>query len=140
MLSASRLQVGEASIIDGRYLRAARTKIDRFTGGPVDQALYDEEPVYGGRLEVALTLRRPADGEVGLIVLVLKDLLTGMLPVGGTSAVGRGIAGGRAHLQFASGDTIEFDPAEACTRADADVLNTAVQAFAGAEPREEPVP
>jgi hypothetical protein len=62
-------------------------------------------------------LRNPRDGEVGLLLLVLKDLLTGQLPVGGTSSVGRGVLMG---LQMTIAGTgidepiqVHFDAAEA---------------------------
>jgi CRISPR/Cas system CSM-associated protein Csm3 (group 7 of RAMP superfamily) len=139
-LAASRLEVGEAAITGSRSLRPARTKIDRFTGGPVDQALYDEQPVYGGGVQLSLTIRQPRPGEAGLLLLVLKDLLTGLLPVGGAGAVGRGLLHGRAHLRFADGRTLLFDPETPLAPADADVVNAEVRAFAEAAIEEGAAP
>ena len=138
--AAARLEVGEAVITGGRLLRPSRTSIDRFTGGPVDQALYNEEPVYGGDMQVSLTIRGPREGEVGLLLLVLKDLLSGMLAVGGAGAVGRGLLHGRAHLRFVDGRTLLFDPAAALTEADAEIVNAAVRSFADAAVEEEAAP
>lgn len=79
-----------------------RVKIDRFTGGAYPQALFSEQPVFGTRdcptyVIVKVALRQPYDladdkfkAEVGLLLLVLKDLWTGDLPLGGEASVGRG--------------------------------------------------
>ena len=47
-----------------------------------------------------LSLRQPKPHEVGLLLLLLKDLWTGDLPIGGESGVGRGrLAGLRAEVR-----------------------------------------
>lgn len=76
----------------------SRVKIDRFTGGAFPQALFQEEPLFGDgetRVCIELELRAAKDAknfsrEVGLLLLVLKDLWTGDLPLGGEASVGRG--------------------------------------------------
>ena len=76
-----------------------RVKIDRFTGGAYPQALFSEQPLFGGpesEVHVQLELRSPQTAEIGLLLLVLKDLWTGDLPLGGESSVGRGRLAGRA--------------------------------------------
>ena len=70
-----------------------RVSIDRFTGGARDTALFNEQPVFGGedtRLKVNVSLVNPACHEIGLLLLLLKDLWTSDLPLGGESSVGRG--------------------------------------------------
>jgi len=103
-LTASRVAVQETEVKGVRPLVQTRVKIDRFTGGAYPTALFSEEPVFGGpesRVQVKLTLRNPEDHEVGLLLLLLKDLWTGDLPVGGESSVGRGrLRGIKAHLQW----------------------------------------
>lgn len=86
----SRLLVGEAVIDGGRTLVQSRVSIDRFTGGALDTALFSEAPQFGGDLRLQLELRQPADGEIGLLLLLLKDLWTGDLVIGGEGSVGRG--------------------------------------------------
>ncbi|MEP7342332.1 MAG: RAMP superfamily CRISPR-associated protein [Acidobacteriota bacterium] len=91
---ASRLHVTE-QVIDHveEELVQNRVSIDRFTGGALDTALFNEQPVFGGdgsSLTLTLTLREPKDKEIGLLLLLLKDLWTGDLPLGGESSVGRG--------------------------------------------------
>ena len=96
----SRLRVTEARLTRGTPQRQSRVAIDRFTQGVVDGALFDEQTQIGGDAQVQLELRNPEQGEVGLVLLVIKDLLSGMLPVGGTSSVGRGVITGTATVTF----------------------------------------
>ena len=70
-----------------------RIRIDRFTGGVLDNFLFNEAPVFGGPgsvVKLDVTLRDPSRAEIGLLLLVLKDLWTADLPVGGGASVGRG--------------------------------------------------
>lgn len=101
---ASRLRVGEARLEGSRPRQQTRVAIDRFTQGVVDTALFDEQTETGGRARVRLELRNAKEGEVGLMLLVLKDLLSGALPVGGTSSVGRGGLHGTATVTWYKGD------------------------------------
>jgi CRISPR/Cas system CSM-associated protein Csm3 (group 7 of RAMP superfamily) len=75
-----------------------RVKIDRFTGGAFESALFTEQPLVGkpdSEVKLHLTLRvphneTPKESELGLLLLLLKDLWTGDLPIGGESGIGRG--------------------------------------------------
>lgn len=91
---ASRVLVRETVVEGGRSdLVQTRVSIDRFTGGAREARLFSEQPLFGdGGTEVAISLQieRPEAHEVGLLLLLLKDLWTGDLPLGGESAVGRG--------------------------------------------------
>jgi CRISPR/Cas system CSM-associated protein Csm3 (group 7 of RAMP superfamily) len=97
--TASRVSIEEHLIEGGEIERwvQSRVSIDRFTGGALDTALFDQQPHFGGRVQVNLELRNPQEREIGLLLLVLKDLWTGDLPLGGESSVGRG----RLHGQTA---------------------------------------
>jgi CRISPR/Cas system CSM-associated protein Csm3 (group 7 of RAMP superfamily) len=89
---ASRIFV-EEHVIDGgeANLVQSRVSIDRFTGGARDMALFNEQPLWGeAQIKIKLRLIDPRDAEIGLLLLVLKDLWTGDLPLGGESSVGRG--------------------------------------------------
>jgi len=91
----------------------SRVKIDRFTGGSYPQALFTQQPLWvkpgGKQVHIHLELRHPqasteADfhAKIGLLLLALKDLWTGDLPLGGESSVGRGrLQGLEAVLQYA---------------------------------------
>ena len=90
---ASRLVVYEKVIKDATDLVQNRIAIDRFTGGAYHGALFDEQPIFGGdrtRVCIELELRNPENYEIGLLLLLLKDLWTSDLPVGGESSIGRG--------------------------------------------------
>lgn len=84
----------------------SRVSIDRFTGGAYAGALFSEQPAFPtaeSRATVEVELLAPADdaddqmfhAELGLLLLVLKDLWRGDLAVGGESGIGRGRLAGR---------------------------------------------
>lgn len=88
---ASRLTVSENLISNANFsLVQNRIKIDRFTGGVMHGALFNEQPVFSGDTEIKLQMRNPKDAEIGLLLLLLKDLWTEDLPIGGESSIGRG--------------------------------------------------
>jgi CRISPR/Cas system CSM-associated protein Csm3 (group 7 of RAMP superfamily) len=78
----------EASLVQNRI------RIDRFTSGASETALFSEQPIFSDgkeqAVEISLSLRNPEDYEIGLLLLALKDLWTGDLPLGGEASVGRG--------------------------------------------------
>jgi CRISPR/Cas system CSM-associated protein Csm3 (group 7 of RAMP superfamily) len=95
---ASRLIVQEKVIKNATDLVQNRIAIDRFTGGAYHGALFDEQPIFGGKntcVTIEIELRKPEKYEIGLLLLLLKDLWTQDLPVGGESSIGRGRLQGR---------------------------------------------
>jgi CRISPR/Cas system CSM-associated protein Csm3 (group 7 of RAMP superfamily) len=135
---ASRLHVGESFLEGGNASTQTRIAIDRFTQGVVDGALFDEEPHVGGRAVIRLELRNPLPGELGLLLLVVRDLLTGRLPVGGTSSVGRGFMTGTASVAFHAGssDVVSADlhPDREPSGPAAQEIDAAIASFAQAAP------
>ncbi|MGB5961445.1 MAG: RAMP superfamily CRISPR-associated protein [Coleofasciculaceae cyanobacterium] len=101
---ASRLIVSETEIKEVTELVQNRIAIDRFTGGAYHGALFDEQPIFGGDKTcvcIELELRNPKEYEIGLLLLLLKDLWTQDLPVGGESSIGRGrLQGKKATLTW----------------------------------------
>lgn len=90
---SSRLVVREKVIENPIELVQTRIAIDRFTGGALHGALFDAQPVFGSdetRVTLELKLRKPEKYQIGLMLLLLKDLWTGDLPIGGESSIGRG--------------------------------------------------
>ncbi|MGF2035606.1 MAG: RAMP superfamily CRISPR-associated protein [Nostoc sp. CmiVER01] len=90
---ASRLIVHESIIKETNDLVQTRIAIDRFTGGALHGALFQEQPIFANEkteLKLKIELRQPEKYEIGLLLLLLKDLWTGDLPVGSTSSIGRG--------------------------------------------------
>jgi len=107
-LKASRVWVKESVVENGRAdLVQNRVSIDRFTGGARETALFNEQPVFGlpeTKIVLEIQLVNPAPHEIGLLLLLLKDLWTGDLPLGGESSVGRGRLNGRwATLTYRNG-------------------------------------
>ncbi len=96
---ASRLITAECevrNVIDN--LVQNRIRVDRFTGGVIEGALFEEQPVFAKpetRLTLGIHVREPKDYEIGLLLLLLKDLWTGDLPLGGEIGIGRGRLRGR---------------------------------------------
>jgi CRISPR/Cas system CSM-associated protein Csm3 (group 7 of RAMP superfamily) len=134
-LEASRLRINESFVQDGERMRPSRVRIDRFTQGVVPGALFDEEPDYHGRVHLRMELRNPERGEVGLLVLLLKDLLTGEIAVGSTAAVGRGRFTGTATLRLEDGRRVSLQPGSSAGT----VVDELIEAF-WAEPALEADP
>ncbi len=91
--NSSRLIVSESIIDNCTELVQNRIAIDRFTGGAYHGALFEEQPIFSNdsaTVTLELELRQPDDAEIGLLLLLLKDLWTRDLPVGGESSIGRG--------------------------------------------------
>jgi CRISPR/Cas system CSM-associated protein Csm3 (group 7 of RAMP superfamily) len=87
-----------------------RIKIDRFTGGTIESALFDTMPLFSDFKEnvknISACVRDCKDYEAGLLLLVLKDLWTGDLAIGGEKNIGRGVFQGvNAFITF---DSEEF--------------------------------
>ncbi|MGQ9550761.1 MAG: RAMP superfamily CRISPR-associated protein [Roseiflexus sp.] len=90
---ASRLIVKETVIENPVHLVQNRIRIDRFTGSVHGTGLFNEQPVFGKNdtlVAIDLTLRNPEDAEIGLLLLLLKDLWTGDVSLGGEASIGRG--------------------------------------------------
>lgn len=108
-IKSSRLIVEETAIENAQFdLVQNRVAIDRFTGGAKDSALFNEQPVFGKNkgkdkthVHINLTVRNPKKRDIGLLLLILKDLWTGDLPLGGEVSVGRGrLAGNKANIFY----------------------------------------
>jgi CRISPR/Cas system CSM-associated protein Csm3 (group 7 of RAMP superfamily) len=108
---ASRLIVSETQVDGGALLVQNRIKIDRFTGGAYEAALFEEQPLFGSdaRIRLELSVLNPTHAETGLVLLLLKDLWTGDLPIGGESSIGRGRLRGISAQMTQMGNTWQFD-------------------------------
>ena len=103
-LFAGRLRIGEGLLHHGKYKVQSRVKIDRFTGGSIETALFDEAPFWpdanaDSHCEFKLVLDADLGKDRQLITLLLqtvKDLWLGDLPLGGETSHGRGVFEGRA--------------------------------------------
>ena len=73
----------------------SRNRIDRFTGGTVDTALFSTKPLWQkeevqAALRLCFGIRRAEAWEAGLALLLLKELWTGRTAIGGEKSIGRG--------------------------------------------------
>lgn len=93
--SASIVKIEESVIYNSKPLTQSRVKIDRFSGGAVNSALFNEKPEYKGQVQLIIKINKDESVDyqafIGLLILVLKDISNGILPVGGETAIGRGI-------------------------------------------------
>lgn len=140
----SRLRVEESYMErkDGRTKAAAQARLhaDRFTGGVMH--LFGEKAVFQQGDAPALTLSymvRPAKaeaaprpGDIGLALLLLKDLWLGDVALGGDKSIGRGrLQGCAATLRYLDADgkeqTWELDADGALATGDAAPLDAWVQ-------------
>ncbi len=144
-----KLQVSENTFKEKTYTEELqhRIKIDRFTGGTIDGALFDSMPLFNtakeessitfdmsidwkeklkytlfdenkNKIDRELNLLKYNEAAAGLLLLVLKDLWTGDLPIGGEKNVGRGRLRGVAatitwddkKVVLKSKDNIDYSP------------------------------
>ena len=97
-LWASRVTIEERLVKKVDPIWQDRVAIDRFTGGSLKSALFNEKPVYPCLLKdvvhtnvrLRLTLEEPEEAEIGLLLLTLRDFWYGNVPVGGETSNGRG--------------------------------------------------
>lgn len=80
-------------------MKQSRNRIDRFTGATVDSALFSEFAVWQKNKEVPtltlrLKIREALHAEAGLLLLLLRELWNGNLPLGGEKSIGRGVLQG----------------------------------------------
>lgn len=87
-----------------------RIRVDRFTGGVIDGALFNSEPVWTkGQEAIKLTftiLKEALLEEKKLLLLLLKDLWLEDLAIGGEKNIGRGILIGQEAEIFNKGKLI----------------------------------
>jgi len=90
---ASKITIEESEIINGKLLSQTRNKIDRFTGGTIDGALFDEKSSFGGTTKLSIKIKKEKDYEafIGLLCLVFKEIDNGISTIGGAVNIGRGI-------------------------------------------------
>jgi CRISPR/Cas system CSM-associated protein Csm3 (group 7 of RAMP superfamily) len=94
----SRLIVEESVICETETVKEQQTriKIDRFTGGVIDSALFNSMSIWPKdpnhpMVVIKMRVRNCCVWEAGLLLLILKDLWTADLPIGGEKSIGRGV-------------------------------------------------
>ena len=115
----SHLLVSEARLENGVVTGLqTRVRIDRFTGGKIDTGLFTTAPIWqredeGAALSLRLVLHEPKEEErawqIGLLLLLLKELSLGRLALGGEKGIGRGVLEGRGAVLHYHGEKIAWD-------------------------------
>lgn len=90
-----------------------RIKINKFTGGVINGALVKSKPVEG---EISFKFKYKLSGDetkddsvVALLILALRDIATGDVPIGSGSSVGRGrVCGSTINLKY-KGQKVTID-------------------------------
>lgn len=104
----SRLYTEEIYFSESKNVKAAaqsRNRINRFTGGTMDSALFTNQPVWqkdtAPTLKLQLRIEDCRPWEAGLLLFVLRDIWTGVVAFGGEKSVGRGtLRGVRAKIAY----------------------------------------
>jgi len=113
-LWASRVLIEERLVKKVEPIWQDRVAIDRFTGGSLQSALFNEKPVYPFSLKeqtktnvrLRLTLEEPEKAEIGLLLLTLRDFWYGNAALGGETSNGRGtLQGIKAKLKYKYSDS-----------------------------------
>ena len=115
----SRFYVDEAYIVSGKKGAVAeaevtRNRIDRFTGGTIESALFTEMPLWQKderipTVRLRFSVREADEKEAGLALFLLKDLWQGKVALGGEAGVGRGtLKGLQAKINY-RGQEYELD-------------------------------
>ena len=113
-LWASRVSIEERLVKNVKPQWQDRVAIDRFTGGSLQSALFNEKPVYPCSIKtetqtnvrLRLTLEEPEEAEIGLLLLTLRDFWYGHAALGGETSNGRGTLHGiKAQLKFKYSDS-----------------------------------
>lgn len=94
-LCSSKVIFEEVVVNGGHGLPTVRNAIDRFTGGTVEGALFEGRPWVGGTALLRIRWKKDCGGQsdeiCGMLLWAIADLQSGILPIGGETAVGRGI-------------------------------------------------
>ena len=112
----SRFIVAETYVSNKNVREAlhSRTRIDRFTGGVLQGALFTTKPVWqknsAPSINIHFEIRNvESEAEVGLAIALLRDMWLGRVAIGGEKSIGRGtLQGISARLEY-DGKTYEPD-------------------------------
>ena len=72
-----------------------RIRVDRFTGGAMNGALFQDHPMRNTKgdavtFPLRMTVKNCNDAEAGLVMLLVKDLMTGQVTLGANRTIGYG--------------------------------------------------
>lgn len=91
-----------------------RIRVDRFTGGAMNGALFQDHPVRNTKGEAVtfplrMTVKNCNDAEAGLVMLLVKDLMTGQVTLGANRTIGYGRVQGKSVTVQYHGESYTID-------------------------------
>lgn len=130
-----RLMVDEV-YLDTTYKQEeqTRTRIDRFTGGVMTGALFQDHPIRNTKgkqltFPLRMTVKDCSNSEAGLVLLLVKDLMTGQITLGANHTIGYGrIKGNSVTVQY-HGECYGIDGTGKVTEGESTKLENLVQAL-----------
>lgn len=130
----SRLYVEETYIKNGvKEYPQPRTRIDRITGGVVRSALFSTKPIWQkeqgcATVHIHFEIKNAKEEEVGLALLLLRDMWLGKVAIGGEKSIGRGTLNGISAKVSYNGD-YELGTKGKVTKGNKDTLESYVKAL-----------
>ena len=95
----------DAILEGGERPAQKRIHIDKFTGGVMYGELFAETPAYG-KLKIRVDLEKEDKKAAGLVLMALRDIGIGILPLGSGSNIGRGYISGSELLIREGADVV----------------------------------
>lgn len=138
----SPFEVSEAHLRSGvKQSPQSRNRIDRFTGGTMDTALFTTLPIWQKEtgkpvLHLRFGVHRAEAWQAGLALLLLKDLWLGRVALGGEKSIGRGRLSGCAASIHYQGEVYELEAGQPLEGAQAARLQAFVTALVETEAEE----
>lgn len=91
-----------------------RIRVDRFTGGAMNGALFQDHPVRNTKgdavtFPLRMTVKNCNDAEAGLVMLLVKDLMTGQVTLGANRTIGYGRVQGKSVTVQYHGESYAID-------------------------------
>ena len=91
-----------------------RIRVDRFTGGAMNGALFQDHPVRNTKgdavtFPLRMTVKNCNDAEAGLVMLLVKDLMTGQVTLGANRTIGYGRVQGKSVTVQYHGESYTID-------------------------------
>lgn len=105
---ASDMAVMESNLEKNTYIQSTRNQVSRFENATVTGALYEERCAVGGETELEIKIRDDKVNSgwfIGLLILAIKDIQNGYLPIGGGVSIGRGIFEKNGKITILNGKT-----------------------------------
>ena len=107
----SKIRVEEQRVENQLSKLLTRNRINRFTGGTLETALFSIAPLWGGgsgAIHLEISAKCLDRWEAGLLVLTIKDFWFGVAAVGGNQSIGSGFLSGQTGKLRYNGKTINL--------------------------------